>query len=157
MRYFKIILYIICGALFFSCASRKVYIDKKEIIKDSLVELSIKKDSIEISNENIINNIVIDDYIITPIDSSKEIYINGKIYKNVILRHLKVKYNSLYNKDKIVSKNEDKQQKTKVLVKDKEIKKEIDKKANYYVYLWLLLIPFIYYFIKYKSYFKWFL
>lgn len=146
MRYLNIILIVI---LLSSCASRKVSIDKKEFKKDSLVELRFKKDSIEISNENIINNIVIDDYIITPIDSSKEIYINGKIYKNVILRHLKVKDNSLYNKDKIVSKNEDKQQKTKVLVKDKELKKDSDKKANYFVYLWLLLIPLVYYIVKF--------
>lgn len=145
MRYFKIILLVL---ILNGCASRKVAIDKKEFVKDSLVELIIKKDSIEITKEEIKNNIVIDDFIITPIDSSKDIFVNGKIYKNVVLRHLKIKDNTLYLKDKIVSKKEDKQQKTKVLVKKKEAKKEVDKKANYFVFLWLLLIPLGYYLWK---------
>lgn len=149
MKYLNIILIVI---LFYSCASRKVSIDKKDYKKDSLIELNIKKDSIEITKEETINNIIIDDFIITPIDSTKEIFVNGKTYKNVILRHLKVKDNSLYIKDKIASKNEDKQQKIKVLVKDKELKKEIDKKANYFVYLWLLLIPLVYYIWKIKAF-----
>ena len=149
MKYLNIMLIVI---LFSSCASRKVSIDKKDYKKDSLIELNIKKDSIEITKEETINNIIIDDFIITPIDSTKEIFVNGKTYKNVVLRHLKVKDNSLYNKDKIVSNSEDKQQKTKVLVKDKELKKEIDKKANYYVYLWLLLIPLGYFIWKYLDF-----
>ena len=149
MRYLNIILIVI---LLSSCASRKVSIDKKEFKKDSLVELRFKKDSIEITKEETINNIIIDDYIITPIDSSKEIFVNGKTYKNVVLRHLKVKDNSLYRKDKIVSKSEDKQQKTKVVVKNKELKKDSDKKANYFVYLWLLLIPLVYYIWKIKAF-----
>jgi len=149
MRYLKIILLVL---ILNGCASRKVAIDKKESIKDSLVELSIKKDSIEITKEEIKNNIIIDDFIITPIDSSKEIFVNGKIYKNVVLRHLKIKDNSLYRKDKIVSKSEDKQQKTKVVVKNKELKKDSDKKANYYVYLWLLVIPLVYYIWKIKAF-----
>ncbi len=91
----KYIYYIICSALLFSCASRKVDVKKVEIKKDSLVETKIDltenkvKDSIAETNTKTIINI--DEIIIKPLDSLKEFIVEGKTYKNVVLSYKKTK------------------------------------------------------------------
>lgn len=135
-------IYIICGALLFnSCASRKVTVSNLEIKKDSISQIETKIVTKEVSNIKIQNNILIDEFIIKPLDSTKEIVIDGKSYKNVVLTYKKTKDNSLHRNNNIVSKIEDKHQKSNVSLIKKEFKKEIDKKANYWVYLWLLIMP----------------
>ena len=151
----KYILYIICSAVLFSCASRKVDIKVQEIKKDSLVETKIDltenkvKDSTAETN---INKIVyFDEIIIKPIDSCKEFIVEGKTYKNVVLNYKKTKTNTLYNNKIKVSENTLKHVKTdsKIKTSSKEnIKeKQIDKKANYFIYLWFILGIIILYLI----------
>jgi hypothetical protein len=140
---------IIISFLFLSCASRKVSVNKIEIKKDSITKIDTKIESKEVSNIEIKNDILIDEITIKPIDSSKEITINGIKYKNVVLSIKKTKDNSLYLKDKTIHYNEAKQQINTVSTIKKESKKEIDKKANYFIYLWLLLIPATYYGFKF--------
>ena len=106
---------------------------------------------IEPTKEEIKNNIVIDDFIITPIDSSKEIFVNGKIYKNVVLRYKNTKDNSLHTKQKIVSKIEDKQQIIKT--SSKENKKDIEKKQNNFLYFIPILILLLIYYKMFLSQF----
>ena len=143
----KYIYYIICSAVLFSCASRKVDIKVQEIKKDSLIETKIDltenkvKDSTAETN---INKIVyFDEIIIKPLDSLKEFIVEGKTYKNVVLSYKKTKTNSLYNNKIKVSENTLKHVKTdsKIKTSSKEnIKeKQIDKKANYFIYLWFIL------------------
>ena len=143
----KYIFYIICSAVLFSCASRKVDIKVQEIKKDSLIETKIDltenkvKDSTAETN---INKIVyFDEIIIKPIDSCKEFIVEGKTYKNVVLSYKKTKTNTLYNNKIKVSENTLKHVKTdsKIKTSSKEnIKeKQIDKKANYFIYLWFIL------------------
>ena len=143
----KYIFYIICSAVLFSCASRKVDIKVQEIKKDSLIETKIDltenkvKDSTAETN---INKIVyFDEIIIKPIDSCKEFIVEGKTYKNVVLNYKKIKTNTLYNNKIKVSENTLKHVKTdsKIKTSSKEnIKeKQIDKKANYFIYLWFIL------------------
>ena len=143
----KYIYYIICSAVLFSCASRKVDIKVQEIKKDSLIETKIDltenkvKDSTAETN---INKIVyFDEIIIKPIDSCKEFIVEGKTYKNVVLNYKKTKTNTLYNNKVKVSENTLKHVKTdsKIKTSSKEnIKeKQIDKKANYFIYLWFIL------------------
>lgn len=143
----KYILYIIFSAVLFSCASRKVDIKVQEIKKDSLIETKIDltenkvKDSTAETN---INKIVyFDEIIIKPIDSCKEFIVEGKTYKNVVLNYKKTKTNTLYNNKVKVSENTLKHVKTdsKIKTSSKEnIKeKQIDKKANYFIYLWFIL------------------
>lgn len=142
-------IYIICGALLFnSCASRKVTVSNLEIKKDSISQIETKIVTKEVFNIEIQNNILIDEFIIKPLDSTKEIVIDGKSYKNVVLTYKKTKDNSLHINNKNVYKDEQKQQKSNVSLIKKEFKKEIDKKANYWVYLWLLIIPIGYYLFK---------
>jgi hypothetical protein len=156
-----IFLNIICGALFISCASRKVDIKTTDIKKDSLVETKIEltenkvKDSTAETNTKTIINI--DEIIIKPIDSLKEFIVEGKTYKNVVLSYKKTKTNSLYNNKIKVSQNASKHVKTtnKVQTSTKEnIKqKEIDKKANYFIYIYFIIgIIILYIIYKYKRF-----
>ncbi len=150
-----IFLNIICGALLFSCASRKVDVKVKEVKKDSLVETKIDltenkvKDSIVETNIKTILNV--DEIIIKPLDTCKEFIVDGKTYKNAILTYKKTKSNTLYNNNIKVSENTLKNVKTdikvKTSIKENIKEKQIDKKANYFIYLWFILGILILYLI----------
>jgi hypothetical protein len=134
-----------------SCGTRKVIID--EVKKDSVSQIYVKiatKEDIKIETKN---DIVTNEFIITPLDTCKDIVVNGISYRNVVLRHINTKDNSLHKQDIKVSKIEDKQQTTKVEIKEK--KKEIDKKANYFLYFIPTLILILIYFIWQNR--RWFL
>ena len=143
----KYIYYIICSAVLFSCASRKVDIKVQEIKKDSLIETKIDLTENKVTDstaETNINKIVyFDEIIIKPLDSCKEFIVEGKTYKNVVLNYKKTKTNTLYNNKIKVSENTLKHVKTdsKIKTSSKEnIKeKQIDKKDNYFIYLWFIL------------------
>jgi hypothetical protein len=137
-------LFILVSLVLLSCSSRKVTI--QEIKKDSLKQIETKIVTKEETNIAIKNDICIDEFTITPLDTLKDIVVNGITYKNVVLRYKKVKDNSLHIEKKIVSKNELKKELIKTSVK--EFKKDIDRKQNYWNYLWLLLIPLIIYLYK---------
>lgn len=148
-------IYILVSLLLFSCASRKVDIKVQEIKKDSLVETKIdltenkvKDSTVETNTRTIIN---IDEIIIKPIDSLKEFIVEGKTYKNVVLSYKKTKTNSLYNNKIKLSENTLKHVKTdskiKTSVKENIKEKQIDKKANYFIYLWFILGIIIIYLI----------
>ena len=136
----KQIIILLFSILLISCGTRKVAI--QEIKKDSLSQISTKIVTNEISNLSSKNNIIVDEFIITPLDSCKDIVVNGVTYKNVVLRHINTKDNSLRTEQKIVSKIEDKQQIVKTSYK--ENKKDIERKLFPY---WLLLIPIALYLI----------
>jgi hypothetical protein len=143
----KYILYIICSAVLFSCASRKVDVKTTDIKKDSLVETKIDltenkvKDSVSETNTKTI--IDIDEIIIKPLDSCKEFIVEGKTYKNAVLSYKKTKSNTLYNNKVKESENTLKNVKTdskvKTSIKENIKEKQIDKKANYFIYIWFIL------------------
>lgn len=135
---------IILLLLFTSCGSRKIAI--QETKKDSLKQIDTKIVTKEETNIAIKNDIYTDEFTITPLDTLKDIVVNGITYKNVVLRYKKVKDNSLHIEKKTMVKNEVKKEIVKTSVKT--FKKDIDKKANYWNYLWLLLIPVVYYLYK---------
>ena len=85
-----------------SCGTRKVVID--EVKKDSLSQISVKSATIEDIKTETKNNIITDEFIITPLDTCKDIVVNGITYKNVVLRHINTKDNSLHKQDIKVSK-----------------------------------------------------
>lgn len=136
-------IYILVSLLLFSCASRKVAV--QEIKKDSISQIESKIVTKEETNISIKNDILSEEVIITPFDNCKDIVVNGITYKNVVLRYKKVKDNSLHIEKKTMLKNEDKKQLVKTSVKT--FKKEIDKKANYFIYLWFILGIIILYLI----------
>jgi len=149
----RIILYIICGALFYSCASRKVNIAKEDIkIKTDSTSL-VRIDSTSTINKNVYITENTEELEIKPLVDSLPIVINGKSYLNAILRYKKANKVLVDTSKQITYKNVLKQV-SKSKQETKTIKnKSIDKKANYFVYLWLLLIPvgmYIYRQIKIK-------
>lgn len=136
--------YLITGILLLlitSCASRKVAIAKEDtkITIDSTSVVRID------STSNVNNNVYIsentEEFEIKPLDTTKAFIYNGKTYFNAILKHKKSNKVLVDTSKKIVSKNVLKQV-SKSKQETKSIKnKTVDKKANYFVYLWLLLIP----------------
>lgn len=137
----RIILYIICGALFFSCASRKVNIIKEETKTkiDSTSVVRIDSTSTLNNNIKIVENL--EEFEIKPLDTTKSFIYNGKSYFNAILKHKKSNKVLVDTSKKIVSKNVLKQV-SKSKQETKSIKnKTIDKKTNYWTYLLLILIP----------------
>ena len=131
-----------------SCASRQVQVDKLDIKKDSVAETKVLVTTIEnkvkTDSTNITTTIDNSEMVITPIDTCKEIVVEGKIYKNVILRIKKNKVNTLYTNNKTESNNKRKDSVAIIKVEKKEHvvakKKKIDKPANYWWILWLLLL-----------------
>jgi hypothetical protein len=148
-------IFILVSLFLIGCASRKVDIKTTDIKKDSLVETKIdltenkvKDSTAETNTKTIIN---IDEIIIKPLDSLKEFIVEGKTYKNVVLSYKKTKSNSLYNNKIKLSENTLKHVKTdskiKTSVKENIKEKQIDKKANYFFYLWFILGIIILYLI----------
>ena len=126
-----------------SCGTRKVVIN--EVKKDSLSQISTKivtKEDVKIEN-----NIIIDEFTITPLDTCKDIVVNGITYKNAVLSYKKTKDNTIQNTK--VSKVEDKEQTVKSIIREK--KKEVERKLNPMLNLLWLLIPLSAYII-YKIY-----
>jgi hypothetical protein len=120
-----------------SCGTRKVIID--EVKKDSISQIVTKTivDSISITE----NNIITDEFTITPLDTCKDIIVNGIPYRNVILSYKKTNDKTIQNIK--VSKEKLKVQDTKV-TQNKKVK-HIEKTSNL-ILLWLL-IPLIAYII----------
>lgn len=131
-----------------SCSTRKVVIE--EVKKDSISETVVKIATVEDIKIETKNDIVVDEFIITPLDTCKDIVVNGITYKNAILSYKNTKDNSLHKQDIKVSKIEDKQQTTKVEVKEK--KKEIKKVSNPFGYLIIIAIIIVIWLNK-----RWFL
>ena len=126
-----------------SCGTRKVVIE--EVKKDSLSQIYTKietKEDIKIETKN---NIITDEFIITPLDTCKDIVVNGITYKNAILSYKKTKDNTIQVQDIKVSKIEDKEQIVKSTIIEK--KKEIERKSNPMLNLLWLLIPLFMYII----------
>ncbi len=95
-----------------SCGTRKVIID--EVKKDSLSHISTKIATVEDIKIETKNDITTDEFTITPLDTCKDIVIDGKTYRNVVLRYKKTKDNTIQVQDIKVAKDELKTQDTKV-------------------------------------------
>jgi len=136
-----------------SCASRHVQVDKLDIKKDSVAETKVLVTTIEnkikTDSTNIVTTIDNSEIIITPIDTCKEIIVEGKVYKNVVLRIKKNKVNTLYTNNKRESNNKRTDSVAVVKINKTEKisgkNKTIEKKANYWWILWLLLLILILY------------
>ena len=131
-----------------SCASRQVQVDKIDIKKDSLAETKVTVTTIEnkikTDSTNIITTVDNSEITITPIDTCKEIIVEGKVYKNVVLKIKKNKANTLYTNNKTESNNKRVDSVATVKVNKTETvsgkNKTIEKKANYWWILWLLIL-----------------
>jgi hypothetical protein len=131
-----------------SCASRQVQVDKLDIKKDSIAETKVivttVENKIKTDSTNITTTIDNSEITITPIDTCKEIIVEGKVYKNVVLKIKKNKANTLYTNNKTESNNKRVDSVATIKVNKTEKvsgkNKTIDRKANYWWILWLLLL-----------------
>jgi hypothetical protein len=131
-----------------SCASRQVQVDKLDVKKDSVAETKVTVTTIEnkikTDSTNIVTTIDNSEITITPIDTCKEIVVEGKVYKNVVLKIKKNKVNTLYTNNKTESNNKRMDSVATVKVNKTEKisgkNKTIDRKANYWWILWLILL-----------------
>jgi len=150
--------------LLVSCGARKVDVTRIDIKKDSVVETKVTVTTIETKlktdSTNIVTNMDSSEITITPIDSSKTIMVDGKSYKNVVLKIKKIKANSLYvnNKKESDTKRMDSTASTKIVKKEviDGKTKIIDKKesivGNVITYSLLLLFIIIAIIIGRKAY-----
>ena len=139
----SVILAVIVITMLSSCGTRKVVID--EVKKDSLSQISTK-----IVTEEVIkieNDIVIDEITITPLDTCKDVVVNGITYRNAVLSYKKTKDNKIQNIK--VSEKKLETQDTKVTQNRKV--KDIEKTSNpFLIFLWLLIPLFAYIIYKFK-------
>lgn len=160
----KNIVIVLLMVLVTACGARKVNIEKLSIKKDSTavtniaVITDIEKTSVDTTNVKM--QIEIDEITLTPIDTSKEMVVDGKKYKNVVIGHKKVKDNSLYVNSKRESETKHKDSVASIVVTKKDTmdgrSKVIDKKesivGNVITYSLLLLFIIIAIVVARKAY-----
>jgi cation transport ATPase len=105
-----------------------------EVRKDSVSQIVTKIETDIVSNVETKNDIITEELKITPLDTCKDIVIDGKVYKNVVLTYKKTKDRSIHTEKKIVSKIEDNKQSTKTVEKLKT------KKVERTYLNWLLIV-----------------
>lgn len=153
-------LYILVSLVLLSCGSRKVQVNTSEIKKDTSLTTTQIDSSKSIKttddNTNIDFNTEETEISIIPLDSTKEIKVNGKTYFNVKLRIKKRKDNTTYQNTKKVAqidlKHVIKHTEAKSSTKQNTKVKNIDRKESILNYWWILLIIIlIYLFYKWQS------
>jgi uncharacterized protein YcfL len=149
----KLILLFLITFLIVGCGSRKV--NKSVTKEETQIEIldTSKTETKTDTNVKVISCFESDEITIVPIDSTKEIFVNGKTYRNVILKHKKVKANKVVEQSKKEVKIEQKAVKTNIKKQTQIEVKQIDKEQfNFLVWFWLLLlIPIYLLYRKYKN------
>jgi thymidine kinase len=131
---------ILLSFLLFSCASRKVLVNKTQVetkIDSIAVE---KKDSVSVQQNAISIKEDTDEVEIVPIDTAKPLIIDGKQYFNATVRLKKTRRHVVDTSKVTVSLSSEKKVSVKKEVKEKIFEKKVDKKANYFGFLWLILV-----------------
>ena len=100
-----------------------------------------KKDSVSVQQNAISIKEDIDEIEIVPIDTAKPLVIDGKQYYNATVRLKKTRRHVVDTSKVTVSQSIENKVSVKKDIKSKGFEKKVDKKANYFVFLWLLLIP----------------
>lgn len=139
---------ILLSFLLLSCASRKVAVTKTEVethIDSTVVE---KKDSVSVQQNAISIKEDIHEVEIVPIDTTKPLVIDGKEYFNATVRLKKTRRHTVDSSKSTVSLSSENTVSVKKDVKEKLFEKKIDKKANYFVFLWVALFLLALWFVK---------
>ena len=132
---------ILLSFLLFSCASRKVLVNKTQVetkIDSIAVE---KKDSVSVQQNAISIKEDIDEIEIVPIDTAKPIIIGDKKYYNATVRLKKTRKHVVDTSKITISQSSENTVLVKKDVKEKGFEKKTEKKANFLFYIWLCLIP----------------
>lgn len=135
-------IFIILVLLITSCASRKVDVSKLSVETKVDSSVVIKVDGTYVKENNVATEDSEEEIEYKPLDTLKPMVIDGKQYINTIIK-LKKKKGIKIDKTKVISKvSSIKKLNVKKEDSKKSINKKIDKKANYWMYLWFL-IPII--------------
>lgn len=140
-----------------SCGAKKTSINRESIVKDSVAEITVKTEKIERIDKakiiNILTELENEEIIITPMDTSKSVIINGKVFKNAHISIKKNKSSKNYTNTSKVSETKLIDSLYTSIVKEKQVvvskAKLIDKKEPIafnivsYIILLLLLITII--------------
>ena len=132
----------------FSCASRKVAVNKTQVetkIDSTAVE---KKDSVSVTQNAISIKENIDEVEIVPIDATQPMIIGDKKSYNAIVRLKKTRRHVVDTSKVTVSQSYEKKVSVKKDLKSKVFDKKVEKKPNYWVLLWLLLIPITWFVLR---------
>jgi hypothetical protein len=136
-KYLTLVLVI---PLLFSCAARKVAVSKTQtqIYTDSVVVE--KKDSVSVKQNAIVITDSSDEVEVTPIDTAKPVVIGETKYYNAKVKIRKNKIKLVDTSKIVVTQSAQKQTSVVKDVKEKTFDKKVDKKTNYVVWLWLILV-----------------
>lgn len=144
----KRLISIISVLVIVSCGSRKV--ETAKIAIDTKVDsvVATKVDGTYVQNNNVITSEDCEELEYKPLDSTKVMVIEGKSFFNTIIK-AKKKFKKSIDTTKMQSKVSI-SKKEQVIKTDKTKAKEVkvDRKANYYNYLWLLILPVLYFLYK---------
>jgi hypothetical protein len=99
-----------------------------------------KKDSVSVQQNAISIKEDIDEVEIVPIDTAKPLIIDGKQYFNATVRLKKTRRHVVDSSKSTVSKSIENKVSVKKDIKAKGFEKKVDKKANYSLFLWIILI-----------------
>jgi Ulp1 family protease len=139
-KYLALVLVI---PLLFSCAARKVAVSKTQTQTYTDSVAVEKKDSVSVQQNAIVVIDSTEEIELTPIDTAKPIIIGETKYFNAKVKVRKIRKRITDSSTIMVAKLTEKQVGVKKEVKQKTFDKKVDKKANYLLYLWLLLIPVV--------------
>jgi nucleoid-associated protein YgaU len=135
----KNLILIISLLLLVSCASRKVAIVKEDVKITVDRAVVVKVDGTYVKENNVVTEDCEEEIEYKPLDTLKPMVIDGKQYVNTIIK-LKKKKGVRVDKTKVTSKvSSVKKLNVKREDSKKLINKKIDKKANYWMYLWFLI------------------
>lgn len=143
----KYILLILAVLFLFGCAAKKVAVSDtktKESVDSTVVE---KKHNITTTQNSITTIDSSEEFEVTPIDTSKPIYIEGKKFVNAKVRIVKNRKKTVDSSKTVSDESGSKQIAVKKTKKQKVFDKKVDKKANYTSLWWLLLLPLIGYLV----------
>ena len=141
MKTFKRTLAILFILLLAGCGSRKAEVVKTEV--ETKIETTEVKTKIDTSNVEIKFNYELTEFTIQAKDNLKPFIYENKSYFNVVLKHSKIKDNTIYKKDTKVSEREEKQ--VKKVVNEKVKIKKVERKEGYFKYYLILLVLLIIY------------
>lgn len=133
------------------CGSRKSETNKTDLNSKEVVTDKSTTETKTDTNTKVIDCTFTDEVEIIPIDNTKEIIVNGKVFKNVRLKHKKTKNNIVVDKvvKEVKKQQNDIKTKKKVILEVKQ--KETERTLSYWWLLWLLiLIPIYILYRKYK-------
>lgn len=135
----KHLILIISLLLLVSCASRKVDVSKVAIESKVDSSVVIKIDSTYVKDSNVVTEEYEEEIEYKPVDSLKPMVLNGKTYINTIIKSKKKRTNKIIKTKDVAKVSSVKKLNVKREDNKKVFDKKVERKANYWMYLWLLV------------------